>query len=75
LVKQPGRIAIALPLGWLLAWLARHAIAQLLYSVAPDGPATFAAAGAIVSIIGCLAALHPALRAARTDPATALRQE
>ena len=69
------RVAIALPLGWALAYAARHALEAKLYGVAPDDPATLAMASAVVAVVGALAALEPALRAARTDPMAALREE
>lgn len=69
------RIAIAVPLGWLLTYAGQRAIAKLLYGVAPDDPRTFAIATAVVAVVGIAAALHPALRASRVDPMTALRHE
>jgi putative ABC transport system permease protein len=69
------RVAIALPLGWALAYAGKRAIEKLLFGVAPDDPWTFAAASAVVAVVACAAALHPALRAARIDPMTALRHE
>ena len=75
-LKEAGvRIAIAIPLGWALAWAARHAIGRLLYGIAPDDPWTFALAAAAVVAVGCVAVLPPAIRAARIDPMTALRHE
>ncbi len=75
-LKEAGvRIAIAVPLGWALAWTARHALERLLYGIAPDDPWTFALAAAVVVAVGCVAALPPAIRAARIDPNTALRHE
>jgi ABC-type lipoprotein release transport system permease subunit len=47
----------------------------LLFGVAPDDHRTFAAASTLVAVVACAAALHPALRAARIDPVTALRHE
>jgi predicted permease len=69
------RVAIALPIGWLLAYAGRRAIARLLFGIAPDDPWTFAVASALVAAVACAAALQPALRAARIDPMTALRHE
>jgi putative ABC transport system permease protein len=69
------RVAIALPLGWTAAYAGRQSIQKLLYGIAPDDPATFAAASAVVIVVGIAASLGPALRAARVDPVTALRQE
>jgi len=69
------RIAIALPLGWALAFAARHALAAKLYGVQLNDPATLAIASAVVAAMAVLAALDPALRAARTDPMVALRHD
>jgi putative ABC transport system permease protein len=69
------RVAIAVPLGWALAYMARHGLEKILYGVAPDDPWTLISAGAGVALIGCCAALYPAIRAARVDPMTALRHE
>ena len=69
------RIAVAIPLGWALAWAARHAMEQMLYGIAPDDPWTFALAAAVVVAVGVVAVLPPAVRAARIDPMAALRHE
>lgn len=66
-------IGIAIPLGWALAYASRHALETLLYGVAPDDPGTLIEASALVALIGCCAALYPAIRAARVDPMAALR--
>jgi putative ABC transport system permease protein len=47
----------------------------LLFGVAIHDPKSFLAAGLIVFALAILAALAPAVRAARVDPAIALRQE
>jgi putative ABC transport system permease protein len=47
----------------------------LLYGVTPRDPATFAVAGAVLAAVALLASLAPALRASRTAPAAALRQD
>lgn len=70
-----GRLALAIPLGWALAFAARHGLETLLYGMAADDPMTLLAAGAGVVLLGCGAALYPAIRAARVDPMTALRHE
>jgi predicted permease len=75
LKEAGGRIALALPLGWALAFAARHALTSMLYGIPADDPWTFLAAGIVVTLVGCAAALHPAIRASRIDPMTALRHE
>jgi predicted permease len=53
-------------------WLGR-ALASLLFEVQPSDPLSLAAAAAVLLAAGGLAALLPALRASRTDPARTLR--
>lgn len=48
---------------------------DLLYGVAPLDRATLMAVVALVAAVSLVAASRPALRAARTDPAAALRAE
>jgi predicted permease len=67
------RVIIALPLGWALAYAARHALESKLYGVAPDDLATLFLSSAVVAVVAAFAALEPAWRAAHTDPITALR--
>jgi len=69
------RMLIAIPLGWALAFAARHALETMLYGVAATDPWTLIAAGAAVALVGCCAALYPAISAARIDPMSALRHE
>ena len=51
------------------------ALAAQLFHVRPLDPASLATAAALLVGVGVVAALVPALRAARTDPMLALRQE
>jgi len=75
LTEAGARVAVALPLGWALAYAGRSAMEKLLYGIAADDPWTLAGASAVVAVVACLAALRPAIRAARVDPVTALRHE
>jgi ABC-type lipoprotein release transport system permease subunit len=46
----------------------------LLYNVGPSDPASLVAAAGLVALVAAFAALVPAARAARVDPAVALRE-
>ena len=48
---------------------------ELLYGVAPLDGVTLAAVATLVGVVALLATIHPAVRAARTDPAVALRAD
>jgi putative ABC transport system permease protein len=50
-------------------------LANLLFDVSPNDPATFIVVAAVLSVTALLAAGIPAWRAARIDPVSALRQE
>jgi ABC-type lipoprotein release transport system permease subunit len=56
-------------------WHATRLLEVFLFGVAPRDAATFAAAGLVVAAVSLSASLLPALRAARLEPAVALRQE
>jgi putative ABC transport system permease protein len=73
-----GGFVAALMLGAVLKdalYLAPGKHSGLLFGVAIHDPKSFLAAGLIVLALAVLAALAPAVRAARIDPAIALRQE
>ncbi|HVH55783.1 MAG TPA: ABC transporter permease [Vicinamibacterales bacterium] len=48
---------------------------DMLHGVKPGDPLTFAAVGAVLTIVAILASLVPALRATRVDPVIALKTE
>jgi putative ABC transport system permease protein len=52
-----------------------RSLESLLFGVSAFDPATYAAAGLTLVVIGLAAATMPALRASRIDPVRALRQE
>jgi TRAP-type C4-dicarboxylate transport system permease small subunit len=51
--------------------LATRVFESFLFETAPTDPVTLAAVGVTLATAGCVAALVPALRAARIDPASA----
>ena len=55
--------------------LATRGIESFLFETAPTDAATFAAVALALVAVGCLAALVPAMRAARVDPVATLRAE
>lgn len=64
---------IGLTLGFVLAAGAGRVMRSLLFGVEPFDPITFALAGAGFFAVTLLASATPAIRAARVDPADALR--
>jgi ABC-type antimicrobial peptide transport system permease subunit len=71
LVVTLGGIVLGIP----LSLLATRVFSAFLYGLSPEDPVTIVAGTAVLLLIAALAALLPALRAARTDPLRALRQE
>jgi ABC-type antimicrobial peptide transport system permease subunit len=66
---------LGLAAGLLLAVLAARSLSTLLYEVSPLDPLTFGSVVAILSASALLACYLPARRAARVDPAVALRHD
>lgn len=71
-----GRIVVlGLVVGLLGAVLAAELMSRLLHDVGPGEPGIFLAVGALVGVVALFAALVPARRAARIDPARVLAAE
>ncbi len=72
-------IAFGLTLGFILAFvlatLGRDVLAGMLFNVSAYDPFSYAVVFAVVTVVSLIAALVPALRAARVPPMTALRAE
>jgi predicted permease len=66
-------LAIGLMLGMAGAWFTAGVMRGLLFGVAPHDPVTFAGVAVLMAAIGIAACWIPALRAARIDPAMAMR--
>jgi putative ABC transport system permease protein len=68
-------IAIGTAIGIGGAMLSTSVIKSFLFATPPNDPGTLATVAVALAAIGCVAALVPALRAAKVDPATSLRAE
>jgi predicted permease len=68
-------IAAGTLLGIAGASLASRLIESFLFETAPEDPLTLAVVAVTLAATGCIAALVPALRAARVDPAQCLRAD
>jgi len=66
---------VGVSLGLLLALVLGRLVAALLYGVSPHDPETMVTAAVVLLVSACVAATVPAWRAARVDPAVALRAE
>ena len=75
LLEGSRRLAAGLLAGALLAAYLTPRLALFLFQVSPRDPAVFAAAIALVALVGLSACAIPALRAARQDPNVCLRDE
>ena len=68
-------VALGLAAGLAGALAAGRALAGLLFEVKPADPVTFAAVAMVLAAVALAACMRPAIRAARTDPLSALRYE
>jgi hypothetical protein len=68
-------VAAGLIVGTGIVWAGGGLVRALLFQVAPTDPWTIAGVVAMLSIVGAIASLGPAIRAARCDVAGILRQE
>jgi len=75
LVLVCSGLFLGLPAAWIASRLAERSLSGLLFELTPNDPITIAGAGGVLVVVGLCAAWLPARRAARIDPATALRAE
>ncbi|PWU11680.1 MAG: hypothetical protein C5B51_02165 [Terriglobia bacterium] len=75
-LRHAAKLAAAgLALGLALAWPVSRAIQTLLFGIAATDTASWLVAPALLACVTILAAYAPARRAARSDPAAALRSD
>jgi putative ABC transport system permease protein len=76
IAKDGFRIAaVGVAAGLALAWVLRRLVAGMLFGVSPGDGVTFIGVGLLLATVSLVAACLPAQRAARIDPAIALRGE
>ncbi|HET6895854.1 MAG TPA: ABC transporter permease [Candidatus Baltobacteraceae bacterium] len=75
LVRALGITLVGVGIGLVIAVFGARAIEPQLYRISPLDPPTFGVVIALIVLCTCAAALLPAVRAARIDPASALRYE
>jgi putative ABC transport system permease protein len=76
IVRHGARLAgVGLLIGLGGALVATRLLGTLLYQVSPTDPPTFVVGATVLGACALMAAVLPAVRAARLDPATALRAE
>lgn len=68
-------LATGLAVGIVGALGAARLLRTLLFGVSPNDPITLLAVASLLAVVGLLACLVPAMRAARVDPAAALRAD
>jgi ABC-type antimicrobial peptide transport system permease subunit len=67
-------LAIGLAIGLTLGLGVGRVLRSVLFQVSPTDPATLAATVGVLALVGVVATIGPALRAARLDPLAALRE-
>jgi putative ABC transport system permease protein len=75
LARALGPIVIGIALGLAGAFASTRLLRGMLFEVGATDPVTFIAVAALLALVGVMAVLAPASRAARVQPAAVLRQE
>jgi ABC-type antimicrobial peptide transport system permease subunit len=68
-------ILFGIVIGLAAAFALSRFLVSMLFDVTPADPVTYAGVALLVAATATVSCLLPALRASRTDPTTALRQE
>jgi putative ABC transport system permease protein len=74
-LRAAGLAALGLGIGLGITLAGSRIIAQFLFGVSPADPVTLGTVSIVILLVALMASWAPALRAARVDPATALRAE
>jgi putative ABC transport system permease protein len=75
LAETARLVGFGLLVGLLLAWMGASTIRAFLFRVQPLDPATLAGVAATILLLALAVSLRPALRAARVDLGTVLKEE
>ncbi len=70
-----ARVGVGIALGLLASLVAQRAIESQVFGVSPSDPLTYVASATLFALVGVVACLVPAARAARVDPASSVRAE
>jgi putative ABC transport system permease protein len=70
-----GTVGVGIGVGIAIALLLGRLIASLLFGVLPHDPSVLIGAAVVLCAVGMMACFVPARRAARLEPASALRAE
>jgi putative ABC transport system permease protein len=73
--RASRQLGLGLAIGLLGAWVLSGLVEEFLFRVPPHDIVVYAGSGALILLVGLLAALLPAHRAARVEPIIALRRE
>jgi ABC-type antimicrobial peptide transport system permease subunit len=74
-LRAAGLAVAGIGLGVALSLAGSRIISRFLFGVGPADPVTLVTVSLVILLVTLTASLVPALRAARIDPATALRAE
>lgn len=75
MIETIPMVGAGIVIGGAAAFALTRLLRSLLYEITPSDPVTFATVAVLLAVVGLMAALVPARRAARVDPVLALRNE